>query len=202
MLITSMKLFRKKGANLPSDQTNTTLSSAPENNDTTKVAPVSEPKHTVHSKRTIVVVVSVIGVIILSMGLVFSIYNKKKSKDTVEASDACTSKAAGDILKQASQKLAPEKTKELKPYVDKIKTLKDYDKDPNCLYLVVVYDVNTHNDAQASQNYSRFNEVYNNKVGLDSKLSSESNPQENLKNKVDNLYRFKKELNSNVIYYD
>lgn len=59
------------------------------------------------------------------------------------------------------------------PLVDTIKGLKDYDFDPNCMYIIVRYDIMTSNSVAAREHLLRLRRVYNKNIGY-SKLFAPS----------------------------
>ena len=110
------------------------------------------------------------NIIILSVGLAalvtagVGLYNYQ-NKRLAKLKSACTSSASG-ILLEASSFLAPEKSTELKPIVEKIRALPNYDKDPNCLNVVVIYYINTTDPKNAREMFDKLTKVYNPKRGF------------------------------------
>lgn len=104
---------------------------------------------------------SIIGAIILIIiaGLVVFFINRNNTKTT--ATDACSSKSTQYILKEASPLLSPtvEVTK-LQSLVSKIQQISNYQKDPNCLYPIVLYYINTSNAKESSFYLNEFLNAY------------------------------------------
>ena len=74
------------------------------------------------------------------------------------------------VLKQASKVLDYAHLSELKKISDTVTQLKDYETDPNCLYIVADYYLTAGDLVQGKAYMDKLNKVYNPKVGISQTL--------------------------------
>lgn len=81
---------------------------------------------------------------------------------------AASSVCSAALISQANAPLAASDQNALGQVVDKITVLKNFDLDPNCLYIVLVFNIAAGNSTM-SQNYmNKFSLVYDPAIGLSS----------------------------------
>lgn len=152
-----------------------------------------------HKKKKLPYIIAGV-VIIVALILVGVWVGLKKSQPSkpkaATVSTACTDKSANGILAQAAPLLKPTQRAQLKPIVDKIKALPDYDRDPNCLAVVTVYYVNLGDSTNARQYYEKLNAVYKPNKGYDNAIISAPRPYK-LKSSIEFLEKFKQDLIKN-----
>lgn len=104
-----------------------------------------------------------------------------------------------EILKEAGGYLDISQTDKLKPVIDKIKNLKDYQKDPNCLNPIVTYYFYTNNYNDAQSNLDLLVARYDSKKGFSSDLGPKARSLDGLKADVAGLKQLKdKKYNGHV----
>jgi hypothetical protein len=106
--------------------------------------------------------------------------DKGGSSDKVAVSHVCTS----EIIKEASASLAATDQVALSPVVTKISSLKDFDRDPNCLYVVLQYDLVSGNTTASSDVMSKLDRVYDPVVGFSNAFTVTTIPVNDLRKNV------------------
>lgn len=155
-----MKLFRKKGANLPSDQTNTQVPNSSNSlNTVSESSPARSTQSPFINKKTITFFIII--AIVLVIGVLFG-YKKlnKQAVSKVKLSTVCTGDYSGGIQKQALDNLQTTKLQQLGETVKKIELLKKYDQDPNCLMITTNYYVMTQDAKNARLNFDKLNKIF------------------------------------------
>lgn len=122
--------------------------------------------------------------IALVLVLGFAIY---KNVTKFASSDLCRGEATSPIYKEAGAVLNSQATAKLKPVVDKIVAMKHYDRDPNCMYPVTVFYINSGNAKEARTNYEKLTKTYNAKEGFSKDLGPLALPIDRLKQQVERL---------------
>lgn len=90
-----------------------------------------------------------------------------------EVKPAVTTRGCSSSLnRQAATVLAPERLEQLDPIVDKIVKIPGYEKDANCLYIVLAFYINSSNASNSQRYLSKLERVYNPKVGYDPALEA------------------------------
>jgi hypothetical protein len=119
-------------------------------------------------KKRNVWLIACVGFLVIAMGTLILVvvlhYTHKKNLSTPVATgaNACSSPAAGSILKNAAANFNVNNAKQLGTIVTSIKKLPNYQNDPNCLYVIIMYNLNA-NNLSAAQNYlNQFNKLYTN----------------------------------------
>jgi len=100
--------------------------------------------------------VFIIFILAITVGLLVIFIRKKPSKTV----DVCGSKYQGNLLQEAGDNLQPQSVEKLKPYVDKILGLNNYEKDPNCLYVVTLYYINISDSENSLKYYKLLSPIY------------------------------------------
>ncbi len=125
------------------------------------------PQLKVWFKKYWKVLVAVLAVALVVTAIWITYQNTRKPASKVTTSTACTDKSADGILGKAAPALAQSQAAKLQPVVEKIKTLKDYNRDPNCLAVITTYYVNISDAKNARTNYDLLIKVYQPNKGYD-----------------------------------
>ncbi len=117
-----------------------------------------------HKKPVVAIAIIIIGV----LGYCIYRLNHKPVSTyvAVQATNTCTTGTGLQLLRQAVPLSTQPKYLQLKKVVDKIQKLPDYQRDPNCLYMVITYEVNAADAGSASDNFNKLVKVYNPNVGF------------------------------------
>ncbi len=115
--------------------------------------PVFTKKSPFRLGRRKLVVIIILLLLIAAAGYYW--YTKQQAAKTAK-NPVCTE----DILHQADPLLDSAKREELAPLVDNIKSKKNYEKDANCLYIVVTYYVNVVEGKNARTYFEKLKQVY------------------------------------------
>ena len=100
------------------------------------------------------------GLLIIGAAATYLYIKDRRESDTVVDNAVCSSAAAGSVLKDASNALDPKKVNELAAVAERIQKLPNYQKDQNCLYVVVYYYVNAYRYPEARSNLDQLEKIY------------------------------------------
>jgi hypothetical protein len=108
---------------------------------------------------TVIIIVVIAGLIV---------WHKKSSNKTTSHANTelCNKSENSPIYSQAASVLDQSKIKDLAKVVDKIKSQRNYQSDPNCLYPVVVYYSYNYDYQNAKKYYDMLQKVYDSKKGF------------------------------------
>jgi hypothetical protein len=123
---------------------------------------------------------AVLVVIIVGLGLYFGWPEPK-----VVVPDGCSSQ----LLGRAAVVLDPTKVGELEPITDEIRQAPKYDQDPNCLYVLVTYYINTSDGTLAKEANNKLEKVYNPEKGYDEAIARDAKSPQALRPSVDFLVK-------------
>ena len=115
-------------------------------------------------KRSIIILTSLLIAAILSY-LIYRLVNNKKA---VVSAVPCTSNT--ELLNQAAKAFSSNNLKSQQQLTSKIKSLPNYMKDPNCLYVVTHYYINDGDTQNANTYLNKLEKVYSTKQGFSSAL--------------------------------
>ncbi len=93
-----------------------------------------------------------------------------KSTTKFADTDLCRGATTSPIYKEAGAVLNPQAMAKLKTVVDRIVTMKHYDRDPNCMYPITIFYINSGNAKEARTNYDKLARTYNAKKGFSKDL--------------------------------
>lgn len=126
--------------------------------------PVKHKSKLFNSKRSKFLLVITIFVISIAL----SLFINEKYFGFAET-DLCRGKSTSPIYKEAAKVLNPTASTKLRSVVTKIEKMKNYDKDPNCLYPIVVYYMNISDSKAARPHFNKLESL----TGSDKYLSSD-----------------------------
>lgn len=111
--------------------------------------------------------VSLLGIVIIGAlgGFVYYQWDKDRRQPVVQG-PVCSRQ----LLNRAVVAFEPEKVAELEPVANEIKQLPRYEQDPNCLYVLMQFYVNTSDAQGASATLAKLEASYNPGVGYDEAL--------------------------------
>jgi hypothetical protein len=111
------------------------------------------------------------------------------ANDTVTSAQKMTPSqvCSSDIIGKANAPLAASDQTALAPVVDEITALKDFDHDPNCVYIVLQYSLASGNATQSSDYLNKLNRVYDPVTGYSHAFSVNIIPISSLQESVDFL---------------
>jgi hypothetical protein len=103
-----------------------------------------------------------------------------------------------ELLQQAAAFYNPSQTLKLKTIVNKVTSLKRYERDPNCLNIVVTYYINVGDSTNAHTYLDKLQKVYNPKKGFSQYLDGKVRTIDTLRQNVDYLDHSRNELFNNI----
>lgn len=120
-------------------------------------------------KRKTWVLTSLGAVIVVAIVIVAIVYlggGHKNGSTNVAQNAECSEDGHSTLLKQAAQSLNAINVAQLKTVADKVQAIPNFQKDPNCLYVVTAYYVYADNMNMATKYMSELQDVYSSKRGL------------------------------------
>jgi hypothetical protein len=140
--------------------------------------------------KLLLIAAIVLGVVLLGVG-VWSYLKYREAKSIV----------CGDKLsQQAAASLTPSNYQVLKVIVDRIAKLPNYEKDPNCLYPIIQYDVYVKNEKDAQDKLAKLQKVYNPKKGFNDAYDPWVKDLKQVEERVAEIKKFNEQVNKNKIY--
>lgn len=119
------------------------------------------------TKKVIIAAVALVAVGGLAW-LTYSYVQKQNNK----YSTACTDKSANGVLNKTVPYFQPNQYQELGKLVDQITTYPNFDKDPNCLAILMTYYINISDNVKAREYYDKLVVVYQPKKGYDKSIKA------------------------------
>lgn len=137
-----------------------------------------------------------LAVVVLLTGFIYVFKNQLFSRQKLACADV-----SPRLLLEASSFLGADKATKLKPVVEKIQALPDYEKDPNCLNVVVTYHINIADEKSARETLEKLELVYNSKKGfVDILKVAEGLDIEELRAGVEFIEKLNQEFKNNTFY--
>jgi type VI protein secretion system component VasK len=154
-----------------------------------------------HKNRKVIKVVAIVLAValILTAGgyLGYRYYKNRQNSASKKTVDVCGSKYQGNLLQEAGDNLQPQSVEKLKPYVDKILGLNNYEKDPNCLYVVTLYYINISDSDQADRYNKLLQPLYDGQNKFNSYIQQPILSKDELNSVINNLNKVKYILRQN-----
>lgn len=107
-------------------------------------------------------------ILIILTSLSFYVYHLTNKKKAIVSLDPCTSDTK--LLNSAASAFINNNLNTERQLTTRVKSLTNYQKDPNCLYIVTNYYINNGNESNAAKYLNQLQKVYNPKVGFSPKL--------------------------------
>jgi preprotein translocase subunit SecY len=134
------------------------------------VVVMSAKSHKNHANRRLFLGVFILVCLVVVAVVVLALNHKNNKTTAPKVSSVCTSTAGGTLLQQAQIPIFGANQLQLLRITQKIEKLPNYQDDQNCLYVVITYYANAGNALQANKYMQDFNQVYNPKKPLSTKL--------------------------------
>ncbi|MBI2798139.1 hypothetical protein HYX70_02425 [Candidatus Saccharibacteria bacterium] len=152
-----------------------------------------EKKKSTNKKFLIVVIVLILLVLLTALGGWYW-YTQNKNQ---ASGQGCSSTASKSLLQQAISDIG--NGQGLKPLADKITQLKNFQNDPNCVYILVAY-YSQNNDAANTQKYAQILHSFpSNKQPSDLLVKSTNDKLQALKSNIDFLINFNTQSVKNFV---
>lgn len=139
-----------------------------------KEQPISSGENISHKKKQIVLIGALLlGVIIIILIVVWLMNNKGVQNSTTSSTSTvqvlqAESVCPANIINEANVPIANSDQVALGAVVDKITMLKDYDHDPNCLYITLQYALAGGNATQSTDYMDKLKQVFDPAIGYSS----------------------------------
>src|SRR5690349_12320570 len=111
---------------------------------------------------------TLVPIVFILTGMGWLAYSRWAGPHTEQAKSGCNS----DILAEASNLLATTRTSDLKPVAENIQKIEGYEKDPNCLNVVITYYINTSDYASAQAALDKLEGIYDKSKGFSPELGA------------------------------
>lgn len=111
------------------------------------------------TKKRIIVIISMLIIAIIIFIMTSYFINKNKP-----ITNACSTPASSSILQNAKANFANNNVSQLKAVFENIKSLRGYQNDPNCMYIITRYYINTSNLTNAQSSLKQLTSDYRNDV--------------------------------------
>lgn len=135
--------------------------------------------------------------IVVAVGLIVLL--RARSDNTVDqANRACVNEEG--LLDEARQLFSYDELDELRVMADRIQTLEKFEQDPNCLFVLVKFNVLSNNAGDARQHLEKYKAVYDTEAGLDPALGESPATLDELEQEVEATEQFRQELEGSSFY--
>lgn len=140
-------------------------------------------------KRRIKLALILLAVLLVAL-IVYFLFNQSR----LNARPVCSDQQ----LEQASTVLDRSKVEELKPIAESIQQLERFDRDPNCLYVVVSYYIYMEDPSNARTFFEKLKKAYIPDQGFSSKLGDRTKTLEDLELEVGFVEKVAQERKDNL----
>lgn len=113
-----------------------------------------------------------------------------QNKDTAVCSD--------QLLQEAGLVLDKSDHEQLRPFVEDIEELENFDQDPNCLYILVTYYVNINDPASARSHFEQLQAIYDPEVGFSEFFGGDVKTLNELRVEVEQVEQMAEDINNNT----
>ena len=134
-------------------------------NKTKKVTSLSR-KATPRKRSLVLTVIFLCTILIFSATFAFYFKSKNNQKNE-KITNQCSSDQQKPLLKDVYEALKTPDITKLKPYVDKIQLIPGYQNDSNCIYPIVIYQINRGDPDAAKDALELLKKVYDKNIGYD-----------------------------------
>ena len=135
----------------------------------TKEVTSSSRKGTTRKRSLVLTVIFLCTILIFSAA--FAVYfkskNNQKNEKITKITNQCSSDQQKPLLKDVYEALKTPDITKLKPYVDKIQLIPGYQNDSNCMYPIVIYQINRGDPDAAKDALELLKKVYDKNIGYD-----------------------------------
>lgn len=161
-----------------------------------------DKKAVAKKNRPLFVVGAVVGIYIIGIASGYALARSINPNNSGSTSTAqgCDGKSESKIYDEAAAVLASEKKDQLQVIINKIQADPKYEKDPNCLYPVLVYSLNTMNVADAKTNKDKFVKVYDSKKGLAVVYKGHFTSVEDIDKRIQYLEKYNEQMKNNATF--
>lgn len=138
--------------------------------------------------------------LIVVLGLVGVGIQAVRDREARISKNICNGRDNNAFYTSVAPKLYSRRYRELSADVVKVKLTKDYQKDANCLYVLVYYYVSVSDAVNAKDNYSKLEKVYNSKKGFAKPLASRAGSLEDVKKEVAKVDQSREQFDKNKVF--
>lgn len=159
---------------------------------TPTLQPIGSGSKVSHKKRYIVIA-AIVFIVLVGVGFIVWLLISKSvpqavtavpvTTQTMKALDVCSI----GIIQEANTPLNSQDQVALGKVVDEVAALKNFDRDPNCLYITLQYAIASGNATTSSGYMTKLNLVYNSAVGFSAAFTGGATPLATLQKNVDFL---------------
>lgn len=149
------------------------------------------------SKKTVLIA----GVLVVVFALIGWVVATKPFTQSNKKYAVCTGNSAKPIMSDASKAISEGKIQQLGPVVSKVQSLKNYDKDPNCLNIIVSYYIGISDSKNARLYLDKLNKVYDENVGFSKTLGPKAYDIAALRQITEFLEKASENLSKNIQQY-
>ena len=146
------------------------------------------------NKKYFLLIIFLILLIIVFVSLI--IYKKQSANKSLAI---CSSDSNKSILIEASKYLNPIQSSKLFDVARRITKLNDFNKDPNCDYILLSYNLG-YNYTNANYYYNQLNKYYSSKTGYSPIISSEVFSFSELQTKLSQAKSVDNEIKNNIFF--
>lgn len=149
------------------------------------------------SKKMLIILVAI--VLVIGLTIFVLVPRVRESTEKKQQGSACVNEEG--LLAEAKQLFSYDELDELKVMADRIQTLEKFEQDPNCLYVLVRFNVLNNDALAARQNLDKYKAVYSSEDGLDEALGEKPMSTEELEQEVAAAEAFREQIKSNSQYF-
>lgn len=159
--------------------------------------------HAKHKKNLKpLIIVAIVAVLLLAIG-VFAVVSRNGSKQNDQSQNVTRKTVcSNEIITEAGPLITEGSGSQLTAVAKKVMALPEFDRDPNCLYIVVNSYVNVSDAANGRKYYDKLKVVYDPQAGYSRSFGDTLITPEGLKKNIEYLEAQAKRLKENGVYAD